>query len=71
MSRYDMGHGLGAGACGYGRWDALAMGLGMSVGARARLGAIETHGDVSACACEVGHRARADGARGWHPCLGW
>jgi hypothetical protein len=43
----------------YGAWDALAVGLGASLGARACLVAIETRGDVSACAHEVGHRARA------------
>ena len=33
-------------ACEYGAWDALAVGLDVSLGARAHLGAIEMHGDV-------------------------
>ena len=45
-SWYDVGCGLGVGACEYGAWDALAVGLGASVGARACLGAIKTCGDV-------------------------
>ena len=49
-------------ACEYSAWDGLAVGLGTSLGARARLGAIEMRGDVSACAHEVGHRAQAYGA---------
>ena len=59
MSRYDVGCGLGVGAREYGVWDTLAVGLGPGhvSGARACLGAIETHGDMSACAREVGHRA--------------
>ena len=46
----------------YSAWDALAVGLGASLGARAHLGAIKTRGDVSACAHEVGHQAQAYGA---------
>ena len=46
----------------YGTWDVLAVGLGVSLGARVRLGAIKMCGDVSVCAHEVGHRAWADGA---------
>ena len=30
----------------YGAWDVLAVGLGASLGARVRLGAIEMHGDM-------------------------